>query len=66
LNPLCKIYPEVDLYQDALEIMDSTQYGFYDSLILASAVRGGCTILYSEDFQDGQMINGVKVVNPFI
>jgi predicted nucleic acid-binding protein len=65
LNPLCQIYPDMNLYQDALEIMDSTHYHFYDSLILASAVRGECTILYSEDFQEGQVIKGVKVVNPF-
>ena len=65
LNPLCQVYPDLNLYQDALEIMKSTHYGFYDSLILASAVKGECTILYSEDFQEGQVINNVKVVNPF-
>lgn len=66
LNPLCKIIPDANLYQDALEIMGSTHYHFYDSLILASAVRGECDILYSEDLQEGQAIKGVKVVNPFI
>lgn len=66
LNPLCQIYPDVNLYQDALEIMDSTHYGFYDSLILASAVKGECSMLYSEDFQEGQVIKGVRVVNPFL
>lgn len=65
LNPLCQVYPDTNLYQDSLRIMNSTNYGFYDSLIIASAVKGGCTILYSEDFQTGQVINGVKVVNPF-
>ncbi len=66
LNPLCEIYPDINLYQDALEIKISTNYSFYDSLILASAIKAECTILYSEDFQAGQIINGVKVVNPFI
>ena len=65
LNPLCEIYPDMNLYQYALEIMDLTHYSFYDSLILASAVKGECTILYSEDFQGGQVIRGVEVVNPF-
>lgn len=66
LNPLCQIYPDVILYQEALEIMDLTHYHFYDSLILASAIKGECSILYSEDLQNGQLIKGVKVVNPFL
>lgn len=66
LNPLCEIYPDINLYQDALGIKKSTNFSFYDSLILASAIKAECTILYSEDFQAGQVINGVKVVNPFL
>ncbi len=42
------------------------KYGHWDSLILASALEAECTILYSEDFQDGQVIEGVKIVNPFL
>ncbi len=66
LNPLCQVYPDINLYQDALRIVQSTHYGFYDSLIISSAIKGGCTILYSEDFQTGQVINGLRIVNPFI
>ncbi|EKD88309.1 MAG: PilT protein [uncultured bacterium] len=66
LNPLCEIYPDINLYHDALGINQSTNYSFYDSLILASAIRAECTILYSEDFQAGQIINRLKVVNPFL
>jgi predicted nucleic acid-binding protein len=65
MSPLCKIYPNLNLFQNALHIMETYQLSFYDSLIFASAVKGGCSILYSEDFQAGQVINGVKVVNPF-
>ena len=66
LNPLCMIFPGSELYGNALEIMGQTGYSFYDSLILAGAKSGGCTILYSEDLQNGQLIDGVRIVNPFL
>ena len=30
----------------------------YDGLVVAAAIEGGCSVLYSEDFQDGQVIEG--------
>lgn len=43
------------------------QYGlhFYDGMIVASAERGGCTKIWSEDLNPGQEYFGVKVENPF-
>lgn len=44
------------------------RYGFsyWDSLILASALEGGCSVVYSEDMQDGQRIEGeLTIKNPF-
>lgn len=37
-----------------------------DSMIVAAAKIGGCKIIYSEDLSDGQIIEGVKIVNPFL
>jgi predicted nucleic acid-binding protein len=38
----------------------------YDNLIVASALKSESTILYSEDMQDGLVIeNQLKIVNPF-
>lgn len=48
-----------------IDISEASQLSFWDSLILASAKACGCTTVYSEDLNDGQTINGVKVVNPF-
>lgn len=51
----------------ALDIKARYQYGFYDSLIIASALELDCTILYSEDMQDGQLIEGkLRIKNPFL
>lgn len=49
----------------AIDISEASQLSFWDSLILASAKACGCSVVYSEDLNDGQTINGVKVVNPF-
>jgi predicted nucleic acid-binding protein len=46
----------------------SKRYGFsvYDSLILAAAKRAGCTTVYSEDMQHGQVVEGLRIENPFL
>ncbi len=52
--------------QKAMELSARYQYSYYDSLILASAIEARCEILYSEDFQHNQLIEGVRIVNPFL
>lgn len=44
------------------------QYGvhFYDGMIVATAERGGCRKIWSEDFSAGQEYFGVTVENPFV
>jgi len=50
----------------ALDIRERYNFSWYDSLILAAALEGGCDTLYSEDMQNGQEINGqLRIVNPF-
>ena len=49
----------------ASEISEIWQISFWDSLILASAEEIGASELFSEDLNHGQIIAGVKVVNPF-
>ena len=41
-------------------------YNFYDALVVAAALESRCSVLYSEDFQDRQVIERrVTVRNPF-
>lgn len=49
----------------ALDLAKRYKYSYYDSLILAAAIEANCSILYSEDFQDGQVVEGVRIINPF-
>ncbi len=47
-------------------IKNRYSFSYWDSLILSSALENGCNIIYSEDMQDGQLIDRVlRVVNPF-
>lgn len=65
LAPLWRVSPSPALYNRALDIQARYRYGFYDSLIVAAALDAGCTRLYSEDLQDGQLIEGLTIENPF-
>lgn len=51
---------------DAMEIAEKYGFSFYDSLIVSAALYANCTILYTEDLQDGQVIEDVLAIkNPF-
>ncbi len=65
LLPLWQIDPSESLYRSGLQIQARYGFSFYDSLMVAAALEAGCTILYSEDMQDGQRIEGLTIRNPF-
>lgn len=48
----------------ATELSEAAEIGFWDALIVAAAEQSGADTLYSEDLNDGQVIAGVRVVNP--
>jgi predicted nucleic acid-binding protein len=37
-----------------------------DALIVAAALRVGCRYLLSEDLQDGQTLDGLTAIGPFV
>jgi predicted nucleic acid-binding protein len=49
----------------AFRIEDESRIGFWDALILASAVKSGADRILSEDLNAGQTISGVLIQNPF-
>jgi predicted nucleic acid-binding protein len=49
----------------AFRIEDESRIGFWDALIVASAVKSGATRLLSEDLNDQQRIAGLRVEDPF-
>lgn len=66
LSPLCEVFPSTGLYRAALGVAGRLRLSFYDSLIVAGALSCGCRVLYSEDLQHGQRIEGLAIVNPFL
>src|SRR5690242_3864730 len=65
-RPLLAIHSSQALYGEALRLSTRLSLSWYDSLIVAAAVEGLCTTLYSEDLQHGQQIGHVRVENPFL
>jgi predicted nucleic acid-binding protein len=50
----------------ASNIAERYRYSYYDSQVIASALEHDCSLLYSEDLQHGQVIEGcLKIINPF-
>ena len=57
---------DVATLETAWGIADEAGLSHWDSLVAASAVHQGCEILLSEDMQHGRVIEGVRIVNPFL
>ena len=53
------------IHRAALRICGRYGYSVYDSLVIAAALEARCSTLYSEDMQHGQVIDGLRIVNPF-
>ncbi|MDE0309152.1 MAG: PIN domain-containing protein [Acidiferrobacterales bacterium] len=65
LVPLWSVNPTNRLYRCGLDIMRRYRFSFYDSLIVAAALEARCKTLFSEDLQDGQIVEKLTIVNPF-
>jgi predicted nucleic acid-binding protein len=65
LTPLCTVFPSMSLYHRALSVKQRWHFGFYDSLIVSAALEAGCETLFTEDLQHGQVLDGLRVVDPF-
>jgi predicted nucleic acid-binding protein len=55
----------VRLVETALDLHRRDSMSWWDSLIIAAAIRGGCDRILNEDSQHGRKIRGIKVLNPF-
>jgi predicted nucleic acid-binding protein len=68
---ICIVCPDpvpisLDTHRGALAIAEKYGYSIYDALLASAALEAGCKTLYSEDLQDGQIINRqLTIRNPF-
>lgn len=65
----CAVFPVIDANVTTLEqAMDGVNrhgLAFWDAMLWATARDAGCRVILSEDFQDGQTLEGVTFLNPF-
>jgi predicted nucleic acid-binding protein len=65
-RPLLAIHSSPALYVEALRVTGKYRLPWYDSLIVTAALQAECGILYSEDFQHGRELEGLRIENPFV
>jgi len=67
VRKVCKIVPLTEPLHDHARVIGA-RYGFsfYDACIVAAALDSDCRILYSEDMQNGQVVEDTLIIcNPF-
>lgn len=63
---VCVEPSDVATVRSAWRLQARYHFSYYDSLIISAALAARCSILYSEDMQHGQIIDGrLTIINPF-
>lgn len=67
VRAVCSVEPiGIETHERGLAIASRYGLNVYDAMIVASALLAGCTVLYSEDLQHGQVFaRHLTVRNPF-
>lgn len=55
----------LDLLDAALRAKDRWKLSYWDAAIIEAARCAGCDTILSEDLNDGQFYDGIRVLNPF-
>ena len=56
---------DLSMILGAIDLHRLHAISFWDALIVRAAAAAGCQVLLTEDLQDGQVFEGVRVENPF-
>ncbi len=67
LHSSCRIVLDnSELFLTASYLRNRYSFSYWDSLIVAAALNGNCSTIYTEDMQHGQIIeNTLTIINPF-
>lgn len=68
VRAVCRVEPlTLETHMRGLEIAERYSLSIYDAMILAAALGAGCSILYTEDMQNGQVFDGrLTIRDPFM
>lgn len=53
------------LLDSGFELQARHRLSFWDSMIVAAARAQGCDVLWTEDMDDGRIVEGMRIANPF-
>ncbi|MTW15039.1 PIN domain-containing protein [Rhodoplanes serenus] len=65
LVPFCTAPCGTGVLRKAWRVQDATGFGWWDCLLLGSALAAGCDVFLSEDMQHERIIEGMTILNPF-
>jgi predicted nucleic acid-binding protein len=65
LQPYCRAPMDGGTIATALKLRVGLNFGWFDSLLLTSAIGAGCKFFLSEDMQHERMIANMTIINPF-
>lgn len=49
----------------AIALQKQAHLNFWDAMVVQAAAELGCDVLWTEDMNDGQLLRGVRIRNPF-
>jgi predicted nucleic acid-binding protein len=56
-----------ELISKTFHILNRYKFSYWDSSIISAALEGNCDLLFTEDMQDGQIINdSLRIINPML
>mgnify|MGYP005809420547 CR=1 FL=1 len=57
--------PTADDVLAAITLQKQAGLNFWDAMVVEAAAQSGCDVLWTEDLNDGQLMRGVRIRNPF-
>ena len=65
-RPLLAVHSSPALYLQALRFHEEHTLSWNDALIVAAAIEAKCSVLFSEDLQNGRRFGALQIKNPFL
>ena len=68
VDALCELQVQAlhpNLARSAVRRSRSSRLSYWDALIVETALDAGARVLFTEDLQDGRVIDSLRIVNPF-
>jgi len=57
--------PTADDIVAAIDLQTQAKIGFWDAMVVLAAAESECDVLWTEDLNDGQLLRGVRIRDPF-